>query len=58
MQEHRQQSRREELIKFAEYISRNDCPYAICYGEIEPFITNDSNFDCDYIVDEYLTNKL
>ena len=45
---------REKLIKFAEYLTNSNFPYSICHGEIEPFVTNDDDFDCEYIVNEFL----
>lgn len=48
---------RSELIDFANYITRSDCPYAICYGEVDRFVTSEDNFSCFDIVDEYLRVK-
>ena len=49
---------REACVKFAKHITEKDSPYAICYGEITPFVTNEADFTCEEVVDNFLSLAL
>jgi hypothetical protein len=49
---------REELIKFAKFLTDKDCPYAIINGDDMPFAATDEDFTIEEVIDEYLNQLI
>ena len=48
---------KDQLIKFADWLTRKDSPYAILYGESERFAAIDDEYTTEEVVDEYLMTR-